>query len=57
MAAFATAFTFACLGIPTAQMWWFTALVAVVLIFVATERGQFRTKRPKASFLRPVNDR
>ncbi len=57
MAAFATAFTFACLGIPTAQMWWFTALVAVVLIFVATERGQFRTKRPKANFLRPVNDR
>jgi hypothetical protein len=57
MAAFATAYTFACLGIPTAQMWWFTALVAVVLIFVATERGQFRTKRPKASFLRPVNDR
>jgi hypothetical protein len=57
MAAFATAYAFACLGIPTAQMWWFTALVAVVLIFVATERGQFRTKRPKASFLRPVNDR
>ncbi len=57
MAAFATAYTFACLGIPTAQMWWFTALVAAVLIFVATERGQFRTKRPKASFLRPVNDR
>jgi hypothetical protein len=57
MAAFATAFTFACLGIPTAQMWWFTALIAVVLVFVATERGQFRTKRPKANFLRPVNDR
>jgi hypothetical protein len=57
MAAFATAFTLACLGVPTAQMWWFTALVAVVLTFVATERGQFRTKRPKASFLRPVNDR
>ena len=57
MAAFATAFTFACLGITTAQMWWFTALVALVLIFVATERGQFRTTRPKASFPRPVNDR
>ena len=57
MAAFATAFIFACLSIGTAQMWWFTALVAVVLIFVATERGQFRTTRPKASFPRPVNDR
>jgi hypothetical protein len=57
MAAFATAFTFACLGISTSQMWWFTALVAIVLTFVATERGQFRTTRPKASFLRPVNDR
>ena len=56
-AVFATAFTFACLGINTAQMWWFTALVAIVLIFVATERGQFRTTRPKASFPRPVNDR
>jgi hypothetical protein len=57
MAGFATAFALACSGINTAQMWWFTALVAVVLIFVATERGQFRTTRPKASFLRPVNDR
>jgi hypothetical protein len=57
MAAFACAFTLACLGIGTAQMWWFTALVALVLIFVATERGQFRTTRPKASFFRPVNDR
>jgi len=57
MAAFATAFAFACLGVGTAQMWWFTSLIAVVLIFVATERGQFRTTRPKANFLRPVNDR
>jgi hypothetical protein len=57
MAAFATTFTFACLGVTIAQMWWFTALVALVLIFVATERGQFRTTRPKASFPRPVNDR
>ena len=48
MAAFATAFAFACLGIGTAQVWWFTALAVVVLIFVATERGQFRTTRPKA---------
>ena len=57
MAAFATTFTFACLSIGLAQMWWFTALIALVVIFVATERGQFRTTRPKASFSRPVNDR
>jgi hypothetical protein len=31
--------------------------VALVLIFVAVERGPFRTTRPKANFLRPVNDR
>ena len=57
MAAFATASPSRASASATAQMWWFTALVAAVLIFVATERGQFRTKRPKASFLRPVNDR
>jgi hypothetical protein len=57
MGAFATAFAFACLGVSTAQMWWFTSLIGLVLIFVAAERGQFRTTRPKANFLRPVNDR
>jgi len=48
MAAFATAYTLGCSGIGTAQVWWFTALVVVVLVFVAIERGQFRTTRPKA---------
>jgi hypothetical protein len=48
-AAFATAFAFACLGIGTAQSWWFTALAALVLVFGAAERGQFRTARPKAN--------
>jgi hypothetical protein len=52
MASFASAFTLACLGIGTAQMWWFTALVVTVLIFTAAERGQFRTTRPKAIILR-----
>ncbi|HEX2727932.1 MAG TPA: peptide ABC transporter permease [Beijerinckiaceae bacterium] len=58
VAAFASAFAVACLGIGTAQMWWFTAVAALVLIFVATERGQFRTTRPKASLTlrRPAND-
>jgi len=48
MAAFATAYALGCLGIGTAQVWWFTALVILVLVFVAIERGQFRTTRPKA---------
>jgi hypothetical protein len=48
MAAFASAYALGCLGIGTAQVWWFTALVVVVLVFVTIERGQFRTKRPKA---------
>lgn len=48
MAAFACAYTLGCLGIGTTQVWWFTALVVLVLIFVAIERGQFRTTRPKA---------
>ncbi|HEY8382180.1 MAG TPA: peptide ABC transporter permease [Microvirga sp.] len=52
MAAYATAFALACLGIGTAQVWWFTALTATVLVFVAAERGQFRTTRPKAMLLR-----
>jgi len=56
MASFAAAFTLACLGIGTAQMWWFTALVVLVLIFVAAERGQVRTTRPKARFLEAAND-
>jgi hypothetical protein len=48
MAAFAAAFTFAIFGIGTAQMWWVTTLATVTLVFVAAERGQFRTTRPKA---------
>ena len=57
MAAFAGDFTLACLGIGTTEMWWFTALATLVLVFVAAERGQFRTKRPKAILrLRAAND-
>ncbi len=50
MAAFATAFTITCLGTSPAQMWWFTTLWIVALTFLAADRGQFRTKRPKARF-------
>jgi hypothetical protein len=54
MGAFACAYALGCLGIGTAQVWWFTALVVLVLIFVAIERGQFRTKRPKAILRRTI---
>ena len=54
MAAFACTFALGCLGIGTTQVWWFTTLVVLVLIFVAIERGQFRTKRPKAVLRRNV---
>jgi predicted cobalt transporter CbtA len=47
MAAFASAFTMAAMGVSTTQMWWVTTLIAVGLIFIAIARGQFRTKRPK----------
>lgn len=57
MAAFAGAYTLAGLGIGTTEMWWFTALATLVLVFVAAERGQFRTKRPKAVLrFRAAND-
>ncbi|HEV2559493.1 MAG TPA: peptide ABC transporter permease [Microvirga sp.] len=52
LAAYATAFAYACLGIGTAQVWFLTTLAATVLIFVAAERGQFRTTRPKAMLRR-----
>lgn len=48
MAAFASAFTLACLGVATVQMWWLSTLALTVLVFVAASRGQFRTARPKA---------
>jgi hypothetical protein len=48
IATFATAFTMAIFGIGTSQMWWLTAITLVVLAFVAAQRGQFRTSRPRA---------
>lgn len=53
MAAFAAAFLIACIGVGMMVMWWITTLALAVLVFVAVERGQFRTRRPKASLLRP----
>lgn len=52
MAAFATSFAFACLGVAMTVMWWFTGLAVAVLVFIAVERGQFRSTRPKATLFR-----
>lgn len=56
MAAFATAFTVACIGVGLTVVWWLTALAMTVLVFVAIERGQFRTSRPKVSRLRRIHE-
>lgn len=51
MAAFATAFTIGGIGVGLTAMWWLTSLAIAALVFVAIERGQFRSRRPKASLL------
>ncbi|TXM76089.1 peptide ABC transporter permease [Methylobacterium sp. WL69] len=51
MAAFAAAFTIACIGVGLTVMWWLTTLTVAILAFVAVAHGQFRTRRPKASQL------
>ena len=56
MAAFATAFTIACVGVGLTVMWWLTTLAITVLVFVSIERGQFRSRRPKISLLRRVRE-
>lgn len=45
---FAAAFTLACLGIGQGQAWWPGALAIFGLVFVGAERGQYRTRRPRA---------
>jgi hypothetical protein len=57
MAAAVTAYASACLGIGTTVVWWLTSLAVVVLAFIAIERGQFRTSRPKASALPTIRPR
>jgi len=52
VAAFATAYTVAGIGVGLTVMWWLTSLAITVLVFVAIARGQFRTRRPKAGLLR-----
>lgn len=43
-----TAFALACLGMGSGQAWWPACIALTVLAFVAIERGQFRTRRPRA---------
>ena len=56
MACFASAFTVACLGVGLTAIWWLTALAIAAVVFVAVERGQFRTSRPKVARMRRVRE-
>ena len=46
--AFTAAFSLACAGVGSGQAWWPASLVVLVIAFVAAQRGQFRTRRPRA---------
>jgi hypothetical protein len=56
MACFASAFSVACLGIGLTTVWWLATLAIAVMVFIAVERGQFRTSRPKVARLRRLRD-
>ena len=56
MACFASAFTVACLGVGLTTVWWLATLALAIMVFVAVERGQFRTRRPKVAKLRRLRD-
>ncbi|GJE38330.1 peptide ABC transporter permease [Methylobacterium persicinum] len=56
MACFASAFAIACLGIGLTTVWWLATLAIAVMIFIAVERGQFRTSRPKVARLRRLRE-
>ena len=56
VAAFATAYTIAGIGVGLTVMWWLTSLTITALVFVAIGRGQFRNRRPKASLLRSLRE-
>lgn len=57
MAALTAGFVLACLGAGTAIAWWVTTMSIAAIAFVAIERGQFRTSRPKARLWMAANDR
>ncbi|WP_019404823.1 hypothetical protein [Chelatococcus sp. GW1] len=48
IATFTVAFVVAASGMATTQAWWLTLIGIAVIAFLAIERGQFRTTRPKA---------
>lgn len=50
MAAFVTGAVVACSEQGAGQSWLTAALCVLVLLFVAIERGQFRTRRPRAAW-------
>jgi hypothetical protein len=52
--AFTAAFSLACAGIGSGQAWWPASLVVLVIAFVGAQRGQFRTRRPRARDLARV---
>jgi hypothetical protein len=52
--AFTAAFSLACAGVGSGQAWWPASLVVLVIAFVAAQRGQFRTRRPRARDLAGV---
>jgi hypothetical protein len=54
--ALTTAFVISALGLGAGQAWWPTTLGIIGLAFVAAERGQFRTTRPKASIWQAAKD-
>jgi hypothetical protein len=56
MACFASAFSVACLGVGLTAVWWLSAIAIAIMVFVAVERGQFRTRRPKVARLRRLRD-
>ena len=57
MGCFAAAFTVACLSVGLTAVWWLTTLAIAIVVFVAVERGQFRTSRPKVAKLHRLQTR
>jgi hypothetical protein len=51
MGCFAAAFTVACLSVGLTAIWWLSTVAIAIVVFVAVERGQFRTSRPKVAKL------
>lgn len=57
MGCFAAAFTVACLSVGLTAVWWLTTVAIAIVVFVAVERGQFRTSRPKVAKLHRLQTR